>query len=122
MYGEVVGFARDGQGMPASSNTSSCESVESVFAMCWKNVYGEAITSGSVSARRGSEMTYQVREIPHGVRREQPQADEVRERAGEGAKHQFVNTSAAYIPFGHGKHAWYVCIVFQQPEVCVTVP
>ena len=46
----------------------------------------------------------------------------MRERAGEGAKHQFVNTSAAYIPFGHGKHAWYVCIVLQQPEVCVTVP
>ena len=81
MYGEVVGFARNGQGMPASLNTSRCESVESVFAMCWKNVYGEAIALGSASARRESEMTYQVREIPHGMRREQTQADEVRERA-----------------------------------------
>ena len=86
MYGEVVGFARDGQGMPASSNTSRCESVESVFAMCWKNVYEEAIALGSASARREREMTYQVREIPHGVRREQTQADEVRERAREGVE------------------------------------
>lgn len=23
-------------------------------------------------------------------------------------KHQMVNTSAEYIPFGHGKHAWFV--------------
>ena len=51
MYGEVVGFARNGKGMPASSNASRCESVESVFTMCWKNVYGEAIVSG----RRGAK-------------------------------------------------------------------
>lgn len=33
-----------------------------------------------------------------------------RMRAGEGEsmKHQFVNTSPDYIPFGHGRHAWYV--------------
>ena len=31
-------------------------------------------------------MTYQVREIPHGVRREQTQADEIRERAREGVE------------------------------------
>ena len=84
MYGEVVGFARDGHGMPASSNASRCESVESVFAMCWKNVYEEAIALGSASARRESEMTYQVREIPHSVRRGQAQVDEVRKRVGEG--------------------------------------
>ncbi|KAI0800573.1 cytochrome P450 [Fomes fomentarius] len=29
----------------------------------------------------------------------------MREAEGEGAKHQFVNTSVEYIPFGHGKHA-----------------
>ena len=34
-------------------------------------------------------------------------------RAGEGEdkrsglKHQFVSTSVSYVPFGHGKHAWY---------------
>lgn len=27
---------------------------------------------------------------------------------GEDVKHQFVNTSTDYIPFGHGKRAWYV--------------
>ena len=31
----------------------------------------------------------------------------MREQAGESMKHQFVNTSLEYIPFGHGKHAWY---------------
>ena len=25
----------------------------------------------------------------------------------DGAKHQFVSTSIEYLPFGHGKHAWY---------------
>lgn len=30
----------------------------------------------------------------------------MREAEGEGTKHQFVNTSTEYIPFGHGKHAW----------------
>ncbi len=30
----------------------------------------------------------------------------MREREGEGTKHQFVNTSVEYISFGHGKHAW----------------
>ena len=29
-----------------------------------------------------------------------------REREGEAMKHQFVNTSVDYVPFGHGKHAW----------------
>ncbi|RDX42957.1 cytochrome P450 [Lentinus brumalis] len=29
----------------------------------------------------------------------------MRERDGEGTKHQFVNTSVEYVPFGHGKHA-----------------
>ena len=28
--------------------------------------------------------------------------------AGESARHQFVNTSSEYMPFGRGKHAWYV--------------
>ena len=30
----------------------------------------------------------------------------MREVEGEGTKHQFVNTSTDYIPFGHGRHAW----------------
>ena len=30
----------------------------------------------------------------------------MREKEGEGVKHQYVNTSANYIPFGHGRHAW----------------
>ena len=34
----------------------------------------------------------------------------MRDAAGEGTKHQFVNTSLEYIPFGHGKHAWCVSL------------
>lgn len=30
----------------------------------------------------------------------------MREQEGEGAKHQYVNTSIDYVSFGHGKHAW----------------
>lgn len=33
---------------------------------------------------------------------------DLREEEGEGLKHQMVSTSLEYIPFGHGKHAWYV--------------
>ncbi len=34
----------------------------------------------------------------------------MREVEGEGTKHQYVNTSTEYVAFGHGKHAWCVCI------------
>ena len=34
----------------------------------------------------------------------------MREIDGEGTKHQFVNSSLEYIAFGHGKHAWCVCL------------
>ena len=30
----------------------------------------------------------------------------MREIEGEGTKHQFVNTSNNYVPFGVGRHAW----------------
>lgn len=33
---------------------------------------------------------------------------DLREEDGEGTKHQFVSTATDYIPFGHGRHAWYV--------------
>ena len=35
----------------------------------------------------------------------------MRENEGESTKHQFVSTSVDYIPFGHGKHAWYASIL-----------
>ena len=28
-----------------------------------------------------------------------------------GAKHQFTSTSIEYLPFGHGRHAWYVILI-----------
>ena len=31
-----------------------------------------------------------------------------KEKDGSAVKHQYVTTSAAYVPFGHGKHAWCV--------------
>ena len=31
---------------------------------------------------------------------------DLRQEDGEGLKHQFVSTSAEYVPFGHGRHAW----------------
>ena len=38
----------------------------------------------------------------------------MREVPGETVKHQFTTTSPQYVPFGHGKFAWYV------PKVDVT--
>lgn len=32
---------------------------------------------------------------------------DMREADGASIKHQFVSTSPEYVPFGHGKHAWY---------------
>lgn len=32
----------------------------------------------------------------------------MREVVGEGTKHQFVSTTLDYLPFGHGRSAWYV--------------
>ena len=40
----------------------------------------------------------------------------MREEDGEGTKHQFVNTSIEYIPFGHGKHAWYVLLLHNRVQ------
>ncbi len=31
----------------------------------------------------------------------------MRDEDGEGIKHQLVSTTPEYIPFGHGRHAWY---------------
>ncbi len=36
----------------------------------------------------------------------------MREEEGEGTKHQMVTTSSEYVPFGHGRHAWYVFTLF----------
>ena len=33
---------------------------------------------------------------------------DLREEKGEGLKHQMVSTSVEYMPFGHGRHAWWV--------------
>ena len=32
----------------------------------------------------------------------------MREGDSEGVKHQYVSTTPEYLPFGHGRHAWYV--------------
>ena len=38
----------------------------------------------------------------------------IREEDGEGAKHQMVATSSAYLPFGHGQHAWWVAYLMSK--------
>ncbi|KAG8219275.1 cytochrome P450 [Butyriboletus roseoflavus] len=32
---------------------------------------------------------------------------DLREEDGEGMKYQFTSTTTNYLPFGHGRHAWY---------------
>lgn len=43
----------------------------------------------------------------------------MREVEGESTKHQYVNTSPKYIPFSHGRHAWYVWF---RPSECYCAP
>ena len=31
------------------------------------------------------------------------------------SRHRFVNTSLGYLPFGHGRHAWYVPLYVLAP-------
>ena len=40
----------------------------------------------------------------------------MREADGEDTKHQLVNTSLEYMPFGHGKHAWCAPSVLRAGE------
>ena len=51
---------------------------------------------------------------------------DMRSEEGASIKHQFVSTSPEYVPFGHGKHAWYVsnvvlCGLYSQTR-CVVAP
>ena len=39
---------------------------------------------------------------------------EMHEEDSEGVKYQFVSTSIEYLPFGHGKHAWYAIFIFSS--------
>ena len=33
---------------------------------------------------------------------------DIRDEDGEGVRHQLVATGCEYVPFGHGRHAWWV--------------
>ena len=41
----------------------------------------------------------------------------LRNLEGENTKHHFASTSLDYLPFGHGKHAWYgkLCSTLSEP-------
>ena len=39
-------------------------------------------------------------------------------KMGESVKHQFAATSPEYLPFGRGRHAWYVYLVDFYPTLC----
>ena len=40
---------------------------------------------------------------------------DLREEDGEALKHQYASTTTEYLPFGLGRHAWYV-LCFQRPS------
>jgi len=48
---------------------------------------------------------------------------DMRDEEGEGTKHQFVSTNTEYLPFGHGKHAWYGLPLtsFESSHLCALV-
>lgn len=49
---------------------------------------------------------------------------DAKESENDRIKQQYVSTSPDYIPFGHGKHAWFVCILkmFFLPLLIATLP
>ena len=44
-----------------------------------------------------------------------------REGDSEGVKHQYISTTPEYLPFGHGRHAWYALSLSDDHEVSLTV-
>ena len=41
---------------------------------------------------------------------------------GEGTKHQMVNTSTEYVPFGLGRHAWWVLHLSSHRDIIPNFP
>lgn len=62
---------------------------------------GTSIASPSESLHHDSE----IYENPHSF--DPFRFYNMRDQEGESMKHHFASTSLDYLPFGHGKHAWY---------------
>lgn len=69
------------------------------------------LVTGASTATHSDARNYENPEVFNPLRFAEMRTDE-----GEGFKHQFVSTSPEYVPFGHGKHAWYV--ISQETDWC----
>ena len=67
---------------------------------------GTYLPEGSLFAFAGQATHSDSRNYDRSEKFEPFRFSDLRE-AGESARHQFVNTSSEYMPFGRGKHAWY---------------
>lgn len=55
----------------------------------------------------GTPMTHHKEEYYANPREFNPwRFSDMRDETGEGVRHQMVNTTAEYLPFGLGRHAW----------------
>ena len=61
------------------------------------------LVAGASTATHRDERNYENPEVFDPLR-----FADMRSEEGASIKHQFVSTSPEYVPFGHGKHAWYV--------------
>ena len=71
---------------------------------------GTLIPAGTLVAANSYRMHYDDAYYPNADEFDPFRFARMREIDGEGTKHQFVNSSLEYIAFGHGKHAWCVCL------------
>ena len=71
---------------------------------------GTLIPAGTLIAANSYQMHHDDAYYPNADEFDPFRFSRMREIEGEGTKHQFVNTSLEYIPFGHGKHAWCVSL------------
>ena len=67
---------------------------------------GTLIPAGTLVAANSYRMHYDDAYYPNADEFDPFRFARMREIEGEGTKHQFVNTSNNYVPFGVGRHAW----------------
>ena len=96
---------------PLASSSSAPSCVVALGRKALKNVTlsdGTVIPAGSIVAAPAVAIHHDDSKYPTASTFDPFRFSRMREAEDEGNKHQFVKTSMEYIPFGHGRHSWYV--------------
>ena len=77
---------------------------------------GTHIPEGTLFAFAAQSLHSDAQHYPDPMRFEPFRFSDARGEEGTSARHRYINTSSEYIPFGRGKHAWYVVVSFELRE------